>query len=131
MNNRFYVFAVNKEQDFIASALVKNHDMKQATQIVSKQRGDARVSDGDGLQQSPQGNNLQLSPLETLASPLSLPIISSHPIVEAESPNDHESAKVQNSQMQKDDQDVKPEEEAQNSSMTMDSDRATTAGAQK
>ncbi|KAA6319327.1 MAG: hypothetical protein EZS28_054834, partial [Streblomastix strix] len=28
--------------------------MKQATQIISKQRSDARVSDGDGLQQSPQ-----------------------------------------------------------------------------
>ncbi|KAA6371009.1 MAG: hypothetical protein EZS28_033464 [Streblomastix strix] len=131
MNNRFYVFAVNKEQDSIASALVKNHGMKQVTQIVSKQRGDARVSDGDGLQQSPQGDDLQLSPQETLASPLSLPNISSQPIVEAESPNDHESAKAQNSQIQKDDQDVKPQEEAQNSSMTKDSDRATTAGAQK
>ncbi|KAA6366803.1 MAG: hypothetical protein EZS28_037671, partial [Streblomastix strix] len=97
----------------------------------SKQRGDAGVSDGDGLQQSPQGDDLQLSPQETLASPLSLPIISSQPIVEAESPNDHESAKAQNSQMQKDDQDMKPQEEAQNSSMTKDSDRATTAGAQK
>ncbi|KAA6365498.1 MAG: hypothetical protein EZS28_038975, partial [Streblomastix strix] len=32
MNNKFYVFAVNKEQDSIASALVKNHGMKQATQ---------------------------------------------------------------------------------------------------
>ncbi|KAA6357773.1 MAG: hypothetical protein EZS28_046700, partial [Streblomastix strix] len=53
----FYVFAVNKEQDSIASALVKNHGMKQATQIVSKQRGDARVSDGDELQQSPQGDD--------------------------------------------------------------------------
>ncbi|KAA6371229.1 MAG: hypothetical protein EZS28_033244, partial [Streblomastix strix] len=71
MNNKFYVFAVNKEQDSIASALVKNHGMKHATQIVSKQRGDARVSDGDGLQQSPQGDDLQLSPQETLASPLS------------------------------------------------------------
>ncbi|KAA6379924.1 MAG: hypothetical protein EZS28_024550 [Streblomastix strix] len=131
MNKKFYVFAVNKEQDSIASALVKNHGMKQATQIVSKQRGDARVSDGDGLQQSPYGDDLQLSPQETLASSLSLPIISSQPIVEAESPNDHESAKAQNSQMQKDDQDVKPQEEAQNSSMTKDSDRATTAGAQK
>ncbi|KAA6392067.1 MAG: hypothetical protein EZS28_012409, partial [Streblomastix strix] len=69
---------------------------------------------------------------EPLASPLSLPIISSQPIVEAESPNDHESARAQNSQIQKDDQDVKPqEEEAQNSSIAKDSDRATTAGAQK
>ncbi|KAA6379192.1 MAG: hypothetical protein EZS28_025280, partial [Streblomastix strix] len=131
MNKKFYVFAVNKEQDSIASALVRNHGVKQATQIISKQRGDARVSDGDGLQKSPQGDDLQLSPWETLASPLSHPIISSQPIVEAESPNDHESAKVQNSQMQKDDQDVKPQEEAQNSSMTKDSDRATTTGAQK
>ncbi|KAA6378205.1 MAG: hypothetical protein EZS28_026267 [Streblomastix strix] len=131
MNNQFYVFALDNEQDFIASELVKNHSKKQATQIISKQMGDARVSDGDGLQQSPQGDYLQLSPQETLASPLSLPIISSQPIVETESPNDHESAKVQNSQMQKDDQDMEPQEEAQNSSMTKDSDRATTAGAQK
>ncbi|KAA6364238.1 MAG: hypothetical protein EZS28_040234, partial [Streblomastix strix] len=131
MNNKFYVFAVKKEQDYIASALVKNHGMKQASQIISKQRGDARVSDGDGLQQSPQGDDLQLSHQETLASPLSIPIISTQPIVEAESPNDHESAKVQNSQMQKDDQDIEPQEEAQNTSMTKDSDRATTAGAQK
>ncbi|KAA6383062.1 MAG: hypothetical protein EZS28_021410 [Streblomastix strix] len=131
MNQYFYVFAVNKEQDSIASALVKNHGKKQATQIISKQRGGARVSDGDRLQQSPQGDDLQLPPQETLASPLSLPIISSQPIVEAESPNDHESAKVQNSQMQKDDQDVEPQDEAQNSSMTKDSDRATSAGAQK
>ncbi|KAA6377895.1 MAG: hypothetical protein EZS28_026579 [Streblomastix strix] len=131
MNNKFYVFAVNKEQDSIASALVKNHGMKQATQIISKQGGDARVSDGGGLQQSSSGDDLQLSPQETLALPLSHPIISSQPIVEAESPNDHESANVQNSQRQNDDQDVKPQEEAQNSSMTKDSDRTTTAGAQK
>ncbi|KAA6365328.1 MAG: hypothetical protein EZS28_039144, partial [Streblomastix strix] len=101
------------------------------TQIISKQRGGARVSEGDGLQQSPQGDDLQLSPQETLASPLSLPIISTKSIVEAKSPNDHESAKAQNSQMQKDGQDGKPHEEAQNSSITKDSDRATTAGAQK
>ncbi|KAA6385086.1 MAG: hypothetical protein EZS28_019386, partial [Streblomastix strix] len=131
MNKKFYVFVVNKEQDSIASALIKNHGMKQATQIISKQRGGARVSEGDGLQQSPQGDDLQLFPQETLASPLSLLIISSQPIVEAESSNDHESAKAQNSQMQKDDQDVKPQEETQNSSMTKDSDRAITAGAQK
>ncbi|KAA6392791.1 MAG: hypothetical protein EZS28_011681 [Streblomastix strix] len=130
MNKKFYIFAVNKEQDFIASAFVKNHGEKQATQIISKQRGDARVSDGDGLQKSPQGDDLQLSPQETLASPLSLPIISTQPIVEAESPNDHENAKVQKSQMQKDDHDVEPQDEAQDSSMTKDSDRATTAGAQ-
>ncbi|KAA6368501.1 MAG: hypothetical protein EZS28_035973 [Streblomastix strix] len=131
MNKKFYIFTMNKQQDSIASALVKNHGEKQATQIISKQRGGARVSEGDGLQQSPLGDDLQLSPQETLASPLSLPIISTQPIVEAESPNDHERAKVQNSQMQKDDQDVEPQEEAQDSSMTKDSDRATTAGAQK
>ncbi|KAA6393433.1 MAG: hypothetical protein EZS28_011042, partial [Streblomastix strix] len=131
MNNRFYVLAVNKEQDSIVSALVKNHGEKQATQIISKQRGGARVSEGNRLQQSPFGDDLQLSPQETLASPLSLPIISNQPIVEAESSNDHESAKVQNSQMQKDDQDVKPQEEAHNSSMTKNPDRATTARAQK
>ncbi|KAA6376590.1 MAG: hypothetical protein EZS28_027883, partial [Streblomastix strix] len=60
------------------------------------------------------------SPLGTLASPLSLSIILTQPIVEAESLNDHESAKVQNSQMLKDDQDVEPQEEAQNPSMTKD-----------
>ncbi|KAA6395208.1 MAG: hypothetical protein EZS28_009264, partial [Streblomastix strix] len=49
----------------------------------------------------------------------------------SESPNDHESAKVQNSQMQKDDQDIELQEEAQNSSMTQDSDGAITIGAQK
>ncbi|KAA6365658.1 MAG: hypothetical protein EZS28_038816 [Streblomastix strix] len=131
MNKKFYFFAVNKEQDSIASALVKNHGEMHATQIISKQRDEARVSEGDGLQQSPSGDDLQLFPQETLASPLSLPIISTQPIVEAESPNDHESAKVQNSQMWQDDQDVEQQEEAQDSSMTKDSDRATTAGAQK
>ncbi|KAA6394107.1 MAG: hypothetical protein EZS28_010365 [Streblomastix strix] len=131
MSKKFYTFALNKEQDSIASALVKNHGEKQATQIISKQTGGARVSEGDRLQQSPLGDDLQLSPQETLASPLSLLIISTQPIVEVESSNDHESAKAQNSQMQKDDQDVKPQEEAQNSSLTKDSDRATTAGAQK
>ncbi|KAA6334313.1 MAG: hypothetical protein EZS28_053079, partial [Streblomastix strix] len=93
MNNKFYVFAVNKEQDSIASALVKNHGEMQATQIISKQKGGARISEGDELQQSPFGDNLQLFPQETLVSPLSLPIISSQPIVEAESTNNHESAK--------------------------------------
>ncbi|KAA6390187.1 MAG: hypothetical protein EZS28_014285 [Streblomastix strix] len=111
LNKKFYIFAVNKERDSIAFALVKIHGDKQATQIISKQRGDAR-----------------LSPQETLASLLSLPIIPTQPIVEADSPNDRESAKIQNSQMQKDDQDVEPQE---NSSMTKDSDRATTAQAQK
>ncbi|KAA6355199.1 MAG: hypothetical protein EZS28_049274 [Streblomastix strix] len=131
MNQNFYIFAVNKEQDSIASALVMDHGRKQATQIISKQSSGARVSGGDGLQQSPSGDDLQLSPLETLASPLSLRIISTQPIGEVESPNVHESAKVQNSEMQKDDQDAKPQEEAQDSSMTKDFDRATTAGAQK
>ncbi|KAA6388250.1 MAG: hypothetical protein EZS28_016225 [Streblomastix strix] len=78
--------------------------------------GGARVSEGDVLQQSPLGDNLQLSPQETLASSLFPPIISTKPIVEAESPNDHESEKAQKSQMQKDDQDVEPQEEAHNSS---------------
>ncbi|KAA6353323.1 MAG: hypothetical protein EZS28_051150, partial [Streblomastix strix] len=50
MNKKFYIFAMNKEQDSIASALVKNHGEKQATQIISKQRGGARHSEGDGLQ---------------------------------------------------------------------------------
>ncbi|KAA6394464.1 MAG: hypothetical protein EZS28_010017 [Streblomastix strix] len=128
MSKQFNIFAVSKEQDLTASALVKNHGEKQATQIISKCKGGARVSDGDALQQSPLRDDLQLSPLETLASPLSLPIISTQPIVEAKSPNDHESARVQNSQIQKDDQDVEPQEEAQNSSTTKDSVRTTSAG---
>ncbi|KAA6392882.1 MAG: hypothetical protein EZS28_011585 [Streblomastix strix] len=73
MNKGLHIFAINREQDSKASALVKNHGMKQATQIISKQRGGARVSEGDGLQQSPQGDDLQQSPQETLASPLSPP----------------------------------------------------------
>ncbi|KAA6361893.1 MAG: hypothetical protein EZS28_042580, partial [Streblomastix strix] len=39
MNKKFYIFAVNKEQDSITSALVKNHGEKQVTQIISKQKG--------------------------------------------------------------------------------------------
>ncbi|KAA6379277.1 MAG: hypothetical protein EZS28_025192 [Streblomastix strix] len=131
MNTEFYIFAVNWERDSLASALVKNHGEKQAIQIISNQRGRTRAYEGDGLQQSPLGDDLQLSPLETLASRLLLPIISTRPIVEAESPNDHESAKVQNSQKQNDDQDMEPQEVAQDSSMTKDSDRATTVEAQK
>ncbi|KAA6403169.1 MAG: hypothetical protein EZS28_001295 [Streblomastix strix] len=130
MNQQFYIFVANIEMDSIASALVNNHSDKHATKTISKQRGGARFFKGNILQQFPLRDDLQLSPQETLASPLSLPIISSQPIVEAESPNDHESAKVQNSQMQKDDQVVKPQEVAQNSSMTKGSDRATTANAQ-
>ncbi|KAA6397538.1 MAG: hypothetical protein EZS28_006930 [Streblomastix strix] len=114
-----------------SSALVKNHGKKQATQIFSKQRGGARVSEGDGLQQSPQGDDLQLSPQEALASTFSFRIISTQPFIEAESHNDHESAKVYKSQMQKDDQDVEPQEEAEDSSMTKDSDRPTNVEAYK
>ncbi|KAA6399274.1 MAG: hypothetical protein EZS28_005198 [Streblomastix strix] len=115
MNQNFYSFAISRKQDSIASKFVNNHGEKQATQIISKLRGDTRVSDGDGLQQSPQGDDFQLSPQETLASPLSLPINSSQPIVEAESPNDHESANVLKSQMQKDNQDVEPQNEVKDS----------------
>ncbi|KAA6355888.1 MAG: hypothetical protein EZS28_048585, partial [Streblomastix strix] len=39
MNKKFYIFAVNKEQDSIASALVKNHSEKQATYIILKIKG--------------------------------------------------------------------------------------------
>ncbi|KAA6363111.1 MAG: hypothetical protein EZS28_041363, partial [Streblomastix strix] len=53
------------------------------------------------------------------------------PNVEAEAPNDLENAKVQILQMQKNDQEMEPQEEAQDSSMTKDFDRATTAGAQQ
>ncbi|KAA6357544.1 MAG: hypothetical protein EZS28_046929 [Streblomastix strix] len=131
MNQKFYILTMNKEQDSIASALAKNHGEKQATQIFLKYRDRARVSEGEGLQQSPSGDDLQFSPQDTFASRFCLPIISTKPIVEAESPNDHESAKVQNSQMQKDDQDMKPQEKALNTSMTKGTDRATTADAQK
>ncbi|KAA6367522.1 MAG: hypothetical protein EZS28_036950 [Streblomastix strix] len=130
-NQQFYIFVINREPDSISSSFVQNHGEKQATQIISKQRGGARVSEGDGLQQSPQGDDLQLSSQETFASPPSLPIISIQLIVEAESPKNRESAKVQKSQMQKDDQDVEPQKEAQESSMTKDSDRTTTTEAQK
>ncbi|KAA6387632.1 MAG: hypothetical protein EZS28_016841 [Streblomastix strix] len=122
MNKKVYIFAANKEQDSLASALVKNQGEKQATQIISQQRLGARVSEGDGLQQYPLGDDLLLSPQETLASPLSLPIISTQPIVETQSPNDHKSAKVQQSQKLKNDQDVEPQKEAQNQSITKDSD---------
>ncbi|KAA6393589.1 MAG: hypothetical protein EZS28_010887, partial [Streblomastix strix] len=131
MNKEFYIFVVNNEQNSLASVLIRNHGEKQATQIISNQRGRTRASEGDGLQQSPIGDDLQLSPQETLASRLFLRIITTRSIVEAESPNDHESAKVQNSQMQNDGQDMEPQEVAQESSMTKDSDRATTAEAQK
>ncbi|KAA6400907.1 MAG: hypothetical protein EZS28_003569, partial [Streblomastix strix] len=47
MNKKFYVFAVNREQNFIVSALVKNLGEKQVTQIISKQRDGARFSEGD------------------------------------------------------------------------------------
>ncbi|KAA6374383.1 MAG: hypothetical protein EZS28_030090, partial [Streblomastix strix] len=63
--------------------------------------------------------------------PLSIPNISTQHTVETESLNDHESAKVQKSQMQKDDQDVDPQGEAQDSSMTKNSDQTTTAEAQE
>ncbi|KAA6368733.1 MAG: hypothetical protein EZS28_035740 [Streblomastix strix] len=131
MNKKFYIFAVNNVRDSIASTLVKNHCEKKTTQIISKQWGGARESEGDSPQQSPLGDNLYLSPQETLASLLSLPIISTQPIVVDESHNDHKSAKVKKSQMQKDDQDVEQQEEAQDSSMTKDSDIAATAEAQK
>ncbi|KAA6402778.1 MAG: hypothetical protein EZS28_001688 [Streblomastix strix] len=114
MNEKFYFFAMNKEQNFIASALVLNHDEKQFTQIISKLRGGARVSGGNVLQQSPLGDDIKLSPQETLASPPSLLITSTNPTVEAQSPNDHESANNQKSQMQKFDQDEEPQEVAQN-----------------
>ncbi|KAA6385618.1 MAG: hypothetical protein EZS28_018849 [Streblomastix strix] len=114
MNKEYDIFVVNRVQDSIASALVNIHGEKQATQIISKQRGEARVSEGD-----------------THASRPSLPIISTQPIVEAESLNDRKSTKFQKSQMSKDDQDVQPQEEVQNSSITKDFDRTTTVDAQK
>ncbi|KAA6374084.1 MAG: hypothetical protein EZS28_030390 [Streblomastix strix] len=40
MNKVFYIFAVNRELNSKASALVKNHGEKQTTQIISKQRGE-------------------------------------------------------------------------------------------
>ncbi|KAA6358032.1 MAG: hypothetical protein EZS28_046441 [Streblomastix strix] len=130
INKEFYIFVVKKEKDSIASALVKNNGEMQATYIISKQRGDARIFKGNILQQSPLRDDLQLSPKETLAPPLSLTIILIQSIVEAESPKHHESAKYQKLQIQKVDQDAKLQEVAQNSSITKGSDRATTAEAQ-
>ncbi|KAA6321171.1 MAG: hypothetical protein EZS28_054589, partial [Streblomastix strix] len=105
MNNKFYVFAVNKEQDSIASALVKNHGEKQAAQIGSKQMGVARVYEGDLPHLSSLEDDLQSATYETLASPSSLTIISTLLMVEAMSSNDHMSAKIQKLQMQKNNQD--------------------------
>ncbi|KAA6399055.1 MAG: hypothetical protein EZS28_005415 [Streblomastix strix] len=105
MNCQFYVFALNRSQNSIASAFAKTHGQKQAetsSQIISKQRCKARVPERDVLQLSPQGNDLQLSPQETHASPLSHPMISTQPIVEARSPNDRESTSGHKLQMQKD-----------------------------
>ncbi|KAA6358260.1 MAG: hypothetical protein EZS28_046213, partial [Streblomastix strix] len=130
-NKEYYIFAVKREQDSIATALVNNHGEKQATQIISKQMYRTRVSEGFVIQQSPLGDNLQLSPMEALDSPLSLLIILTQSIVETESPIDQWSAIDQKQQMQKDDKDVEPKEEAQYSNMTKDSDRATTAENQK
>ncbi|KAA6366701.1 MAG: hypothetical protein EZS28_037772, partial [Streblomastix strix] len=130
MNQQFNIFVANMEMDSIASALVNNHSEKHATKTISKQRGGARVFKGNILQQFPLRDDLQLSPQDTLAPSLSLSIISTQSIVEAESPKDHESAKYQKLQMQKVDQIVEPQEVAQNSSMTKGSDRATTVNAQ-
>ncbi|KAA6383357.1 MAG: hypothetical protein EZS28_021117 [Streblomastix strix] len=129
LNQKYYIFAVNREQDSIASALVKNFNQKQTTQIISKQQSEARVSEGSGLQQFPQQDGLQFSAQQTLNQPLSLQNISTQPIVEAESHNDHQSANFQMSQMMKDDVDAELQEEAQDLSMTKDSDRATIAEA--
>ncbi|KAA6384382.1 MAG: hypothetical protein EZS28_020094 [Streblomastix strix] len=118
MNQNFYIFAVNMGQDSIASALANNHVEKQVTQIISKQGGGTRISEGDILQQCPLGDGLQLSPQGTLASPLFLPIILIQSIVKAESTNDHKTAKDQKSQMQKEDQVVEQQKEAQNLNMT-------------
>ncbi|KAA6377106.1 MAG: hypothetical protein EZS28_027367 [Streblomastix strix] len=131
MNQNFYISTVNREQDSIASALASNHSEKQATQTIPKQRYGARVSERDELQQFLLGDDLKLSSQETPASPLSLPIISTKSIVEAESLNDHESAKVQKSKTNKDVKDVEPQKEIQTSSITKDSDRATIAEVQK
>ncbi|KAA6379998.1 MAG: hypothetical protein EZS28_024474, partial [Streblomastix strix] len=49
---------------------------------------------------------------------------------EERSPNDHENAKGQKLLIKKDDQEIKPQEEAQDSSMTKNSDRVTTAESQ-
>ncbi|KAA6400557.1 MAG: hypothetical protein EZS28_003920 [Streblomastix strix] len=119
------------EQNSIASALVSNLCEKQTIQIISKYSGEARVSEGDVLQQYPLGDDLLSSPLEALASLLSLPIIFTKLIVETESPNDHERAKRQKSQMLKDDHDVEPQDEAQDSCITKYSDQATTSESQK
>ncbi|KAA6395577.1 MAG: hypothetical protein EZS28_008902 [Streblomastix strix] len=121
MNKEYYIFAVNRDLDSIASALISNHGEMQNTQTISKYMGEASVSEGDVPQQSLFGDEIYLSLQESLASPLSLPIISTQNIVEAESLNDYESAKVQKSQTQKDNPDVEPQEEAYDSRITKDS----------
>ncbi|KAA6399027.1 MAG: hypothetical protein EZS28_005444 [Streblomastix strix] len=131
MNKEFYIFAVSRAQDSIASALVKNHGMKQDTQIISKQSIDTRVSDGDVLQQFPLGDDLQLSPNKTLASPLPSRSFRPNPSLKLSLRTITRVQKVQNSQMSKDDQDVGPQDGAQDSSITKYSDRETTAWAQK
>ncbi|KAA6376222.1 MAG: hypothetical protein EZS28_028251 [Streblomastix strix] len=120
MNQRFTVLTLNRLQNSITSALVKNHGEKQTettTQIVSKQRCIVRVSDDEILQQSPYGDDLQLFPQDTLALPFSHPIISTQSIVEARSPNDSESTRIQELQIQMDYQDDDPQYEAQNSNI--------------
>ncbi|KAA6359056.1 MAG: hypothetical protein EZS28_045417 [Streblomastix strix] len=67
---------------------------------------------------------------ETPASPLSLPIISTQPIVEARYPNDRESTRCQESRKQKDDQVVQQQSRALVSSMTKKFDKAGNANAQ-
>ncbi|KAA6399419.1 MAG: hypothetical protein EZS28_005048 [Streblomastix strix] len=132
-NMKFQVLAVNRQQDFIATALVKNHGKMQAEPAIytiSKYWDDARVSDGDVLQQSPYGVDLQLSPQDIHASLHSLPTISTQRIFEVRSPNDCESTRGQESQMQKDDQDEEQSCRAPVSSMTMNYDQIGSVNAQ-
>ncbi|KAA6355793.1 MAG: hypothetical protein EZS28_048680 [Streblomastix strix] len=76
--------------DSIASALTASHGRKQdelATKTISQQKGAARVLAGDVLQQSPLGDDQQLSPKEILAVSLYHPDLVAKPIEAAREPD--------------------------------------------
>ncbi|KAA6377732.1 MAG: hypothetical protein EZS28_026740 [Streblomastix strix] len=114
----------------MALPLTPQNIEKQATQIISKQMGGARVSGIDELFNLLQDRLFQFSSSGTLILPFSLQIFLAQLFIVTQSPNDHENTKGQKLSIQKDDQEIKPQEEAQDSSMTKNSDRATTAEAQ-
>ncbi|KAA6396711.1 MAG: hypothetical protein EZS28_007764 [Streblomastix strix] len=101
MNQEYQIFVVNREQESVASTLINNHEEKLVTLIISKKWAE------------------QEYPKEMYYRNL------------LEPPNDHKSVKRKKLKIQKDDQDVEPLKDAKDSSMKKDSDRTTTAEAQK